>query len=295
MSREPTPAQLRYLVAAIDHGSWTEAAAAMGVSASAFSQGIGELERRLGGVQLFAKEGRRRVPTQSADAVARHARQVLATYDALDRWVLRHGAGDSGTIRAGMIDTAAVHHFGDTLVRFRTLHPDVDLHLTVKPSAELIDALHRGELDVAVAVAPEVADGLAVRPVVTEPLNVYAPAGVNLGKPDEWGPWVGFPEGSRTRRLIDTALRQRGADYDVVAESSQPAVLREMVRLGMGLTVLVPVDAEREPHALSPAFSEPIAERVLALVARADTRPTPALERFTAMLVSEATIDSSVS
>jgi len=289
--RLPSTAQLRYLVAAIDHGSWSEASDHLGVSASAFTQGIGELERRLGGIELFSKEGRRRVPTAQSATVVEHARKILDEYGALERWATLSLSGEVGTIRAGMIDTAAVHHFGDALVRFRTVHPELGLHLTVRPSAELFAELGRGELDVVIAVEPDDDVDLNLRPVVVEPLNIYAPPGQKPGSPDDWGPWVAFPEASRTRALISRALRGRGAEYDVIAESSQPTVLREMVRLGMGWTVLVPADAEREPHALRPAFATPLAERVLVLAQRTDRRPSAALERFVAMLVSEATID----
>jgi DNA-binding transcriptional LysR family regulator len=54
-------------------------------------------------------------------------------------------------------------------------------------------------------------------------------------------------------------------------------VLKEMVRLGMGWTVLSPVDAEIEPHALTKALDEPIATRTLTLARRADRVPNAAL------------------
>jgi hypothetical protein len=54
--------QLDYLVAVHDAPTWADAAAAVGVTPSALSQGLSELERRLG-VALFARDGRRRVPT----------------------------------------------------------------------------------------------------------------------------------------------------------------------------------------------------------------------------------------
>lgn len=286
----PSASQLRYLVAAVEYGSWTEAAASEGVSASAFVQGIAELESRLG-VALFDKEGRRRVPTADALPASQHARQVLTALGSLDRWAEQTRGGELGQIRAGMIDTAAVHHFGEALVRFRTLHPDLAVRLTVRPSAQLFELLDDGELDVVIAVAPNKLDGLASRPLVSEPLYVYAPPKTTIGVPTSWGPWVGFPADSRTRALVASALLRRGVDFTVVGESSQPAVLREMVRLGMGWTVLSAVDAEREPHALQRAIEEPVAERVLTLAHRLDRRPSPALERFIATLVSEATLE----
>ncbi len=283
----PSLTQLAYLIAALEHGSWTKASQAVGVSASAFGQGISELERRLG-VVLFTKEGRTRVPTAEAHNAAIYARSALGELESLDRWADQVRTGESGSIKAGMIDTAAVHHFGETLVRFRALHPKISVQLDVRPSAVLFDRLRAGELDVIVAVAPDDTDGLSLIKLVTEPLYVYAPPATKVGHPETWGPWVGFPSGSRTRALATQALRKRGADVSIVAESSQPAVLCEMVRLGMGWTVLSATDAEREPHQLKRATKTPIAKRVLTLAQREDRPATEALLRFVSMLVGGA-------
>ncbi len=59
-----------------------------------------------------------------------------------------------------------------------------------------------------------------------------------MAKPATWGPWVLFPEGSHTRHRIIERLRESGAPVRVVADSHQPDVLREMVGLGLGWTVL---------------------------------------------------------
>ena len=72
----PSSSQLEYLVAAIDHGGWTDAADSLGVSTSAFTQGMAALEKRLG-VLLFDKKGRQRVATADAHIAADHARRVL--------------------------------------------------------------------------------------------------------------------------------------------------------------------------------------------------------------------------
>ncbi len=292
-AQSPSPTQLGYLVAALDHGGWSDAASELDVSTSAFAQGIAELERRLG-IALFTKEGRNRVPTPEAHSAAAYARSVLGELEGLSRWAQEIRTGDVGQIRAGMIDTAAIHHFGETLVRFRSIHPGISVRLDVRPSGVLFDELRAGELDVVVAVAPEDTKGIELRPLVSEPLYVYAPPGATVGKPETWGPWVGFPEDSRTRALVTRELRRLGASVEIVAESSQPAVLCEMVRLGMGWTVLSAVDAEREPHFLQRALKRSVAERALTLARRQDRPPTEALIRFMSMLISEATASLSV-
>ena len=57
--------QLEYLVAVADEPTWAIAARRVGVSPSALSQGLAELERRLG-LTLFEAAGRRRVLRASA-------------------------------------------------------------------------------------------------------------------------------------------------------------------------------------------------------------------------------------
>jgi len=271
-----TTSQLEYLVAAVDETSWKAAAAQVGVSPSALSQGIGELERRLG-VRLFDKQGRRRVPTAEAEAAVMHATRILAEMRELSRWAEEARGGGTGQLSIGMIDTAAIHHFGDTLANFRREHPALKVRLLVQPSNILLEYLRAGEVDAVVCVDPDPDERFALEPLIGEPLHAYAPPDTRVGPPATWGPWVSFPEASRSRSLAARRLRSKGIPFEVVAESSQPAVLKEMVRLGMGWTVLAPVDAESQPHALTRASDEPIAERTLTLVRRADRVPNAAL------------------
>lgn len=271
-----TTSQLEYLVAACSSDTWKNAAAVVGVSGSALSQGIGELERRLG-VRLFDKQGRRRVATTAADDALPYAVRILGEMRELSRWAEQARGGGVGQLSIGMIDTAAIHHFGDTLVRFRRDHPDLTVRLLVQPSNTLLDYLRAGEVDAIVCVDPDAEDRFVLEPLIAEPLYVYAPIDAEVGPPSGWGPWVTFPAASRSRSLMARRLRDRGVSFDVVAESSQPAVLKEMVRLGMGWTVLAGVDAETAPHALERANSDPIGERTLTLVRRSDRVPNPSL------------------
>ncbi len=241
--------QLEYLVAAAREATFARAATTVGVSASALSQGLAELERRLG-LALFEPAGRTRVLTESGAEVVRYADRVLAETGELARWVEHRRTGRAGPLRVGLIDVAAVDHFSEALRTFRRERPEVELHLTVAPSGEVLDQLAQGRLDLAVCVAPEADPSLDVRPLLDEPLAVYAPPGVRAGAPATWGPWVTFPTGSRTRAAVAEALRARGATFDVVAESHQPEVLAEMVRLGVGWTVLPVIQAERGPDPL---------------------------------------------
>lgn len=267
-----TVTQLEYLDAVTRHGTWADAAASLGVSPSALSQGLAELERRVG-VPLFDRDGRRRVVRPVAAPVVDHARRTVARTRELVAWAERVRSGRLGQLRVGMIDAAAITHFPDALRSFRHDRPEVDLRLTVAPSAALLDRLDDGELDLVVCVRPpgDPAADRAVTHLLDEPLEVYAPGGVRNDDPAGWGPWVTFPHGSHSRALIARALAAVGASFEVVAESHQPEVLAEMVRLGMGWTVL---PAARH---LVAATDGPVTHRSLVAVRRTDTVAHPAV------------------
>lgn len=279
-----TVQQLDYLAAVADAPTWAEAAARLGVTPSALSQGLAELERRLG-IELFERVGRRRIIAEQSAPVLTYARNVLAQTSDLARWVERARSGSSGTLRVGMIDAAAIGHYPHVLRSFRIDRPDVDLTLRVAASADLLRSLEAGELDVAIVVGPEVrpADIDWVE-VLEEPLAVYAPPGVESDDPSTWGPWVSFNATSHTRQLIAAAVLDAGAPFDVVAESNQPDVLREMVRLGMGWTVLPVIQAESEPAPLVRARSAPLLTRRLVAARRAGSVAHPLADALVAQL-----------
>jgi DNA-binding transcriptional LysR family regulator len=276
--------QLEYLVAVDEAPTWAKAAEAVGVSPSALSQGLAELERRLG-VALFDRDARRRQIRPSAVPVLAHARQVLGLTADLARWADRLKRGVAGRVRVGMVDVAAVVHLPDRLQAFRAAHPEVELHLRIAPSAALLKLLTAGQLDLAVCVAPPRAHPeFTIQPLLTETLSVYGPPGRRLGPPATWGPWVLFPTGSHTRSLVASELRRLGAPMEVVAESHQPEVLREMVRIGAGFTVLPSAQAEAGHRRLDQGRA--IATRQLVIATRATAIRDPAVDLLVGQLDS---------
>lgn len=278
--------QLEYLVAATREPTFARAAAAVGVSPSALSQGLAELERRVG-VQLFETVGRGRVLAEDAEEVVRYGERVLAETGELARWVEERRSGRAGPLRVGMIDVAAVDHFSDALREFRSERPDLELRLTVAPSSELLDQLGRGALDLVVCVAGAQRPDLTFTPLREEPLAVYAPPGVRSGSPDTWGPWVTFPQGSLTRAVVADAVRAAGARFEVIAESHQAEVLAAMVRLGVGWTVLPVSQAERAADPLVRAGNKELTHRTLAAFRRTDRALAPAADALLERLIEE--------
>ena len=279
--------QLEYLVAVAEEPTWAAAAEQVGVSASALSQGLAELERRLG-VTLFDREGRRRPVRDGVAPAVAHARQVLALTGDLAQWSDRVRTGRSGRLRLGMIDAGAVVHYPEQLQMFRAEHSDVELLLRVSPSAQLLDLLVSGELDLVVCVDPtEPLPGIETEPLQSEDLAVYGPPGVRVEAPSTWGPWVLFPAGSHTRSIIVERLAQLGAPLDVVAESHQPEVLREMVHLNTGWTVLPTSQGEHGDRPLT--GGHPLTTRQLILATRRGSVHDPVVDELAESLRQAST------
>ena len=270
--------QLEYLVAVADAPTWKAAATRVGVSASALSQGLAELERRIG-VPLFESHGRRRVLRPTSEPVLDHARLVVSsTADVVD-WARRITGAASGRVRLGMIDVAAVIHFPGVLRAVPRGARRGRPHALGAPSRTLLVELERGALDLVVCVEPPAPiAGIDMIPLLSEPLVIYAPPGVEIGPPSTWGPWVLFPADSHTRGAVAAALAARGAPIEIAAESHQPDVLREMVLLGLGWTVLP--RSQGELGAADPIVGEQLLTRRLVLARRHSAVADPAVDEL---------------
>ena len=256
--------QLAYLQAVERWGTLTEAARRLQVSQPALSQSLSQLERRLG-VPLLERAGRRRRLTETGLEVARFASEMLGRAAELRDWIREREAGRTGTLRVGMIDAASLYVLPETIRDFRAGYPDVHLQLIVEPSGVLLERLARFELDIAFVVGPA-PEGYRSSEVLREPMYLYSPPGT-LEEPGR-GDWVLYPRGRQTRLLIDEGLALHGLWPRVTLESDNPAVLRQMVALGLGWSVLPPAIAEAGEPSLRAQRRELVAERTLLAVRR---------------------------
>lgn len=278
--------QLAYVVAIDRHRTWADAARSLGVTPSALSQGIAELERRLD-VPLYATEGRRRVALDHTADVVAYAERIVAEVDEMCQWLRQIAGGRIGRLRVGMIDIFAVHYGRQTVSQFRAEHPQLDISFAVAPTGTLLQQLERAELDVAICVDPEGGGNFDAEPLVRDELAVYAPPGTRRRLPPrQWGPWLLFPPGSRTRAAINRRLADVGAPLVVAMESHQPEVLREMAGLGFGWTVLPTAQAESGPHDLVRIGTEALLTRTISAVTRRGGGVHPAIRPLITALVT---------
>ncbi len=145
--------QLQYVLAAIEHGSFSAAAAALHLAQPSLSEQVRRLEAELG-VTLFQRVGRGLVLTEAGRALRPHAEAALA---AVDR--ARESVGAIRELRGGLASfgtfgTARTYLGADLVEDFRHSHPDVRVRLVGQNSSETADAVRDGELEAGLVVLP---------------------------------------------------------------------------------------------------------------------------------------------
>lgn len=145
-----TIAQLRALVATVDRGSFTVAAADLGVGQSAVSHAVAGLEREVGG-PVVARRGAA-VATPLGELLLGHARDVLASVDALEASV--RPATARGTVRLAAVPTVCQGLLPGLRSVWATRLPDVDVQVYEGDDDEMPEWLEAGTVDVAILVDP---------------------------------------------------------------------------------------------------------------------------------------------
>lgn len=153
-------AELKALVAVVDRASFARAAEHLGLSPSALSQTIRQLEERLG-VRLLNRTTRSVAPTAAGAQL--HARMAPLMRD-MDEAVAEASATagqTGGTLRINTLGMAARQAIAPRLARFHQAHPEVQLDIVVDDALSDIVA---GRFDAGIRVGGRVEkDMIAVR------------------------------------------------------------------------------------------------------------------------------------
>lgn len=289
--------QAAYVVAVVDHGTFTAAAASIPVSQPALSQAVASLERELG-ADLFHRIGRQVVLTPAGEAFVEPARRMLR-----DAEVARAAVSDVAGLTSGRLDVVAlptlvVEPLVDLVGRFRKLHPGVLVRITEPEDAEgIVARVRSGAAELGLGDATPDDRSLAVDQLGRQSLLAVLPPGTPLSADRDLPvtrlagfPLITTPRGTSSRRLLAAALRQADPDADprigVVTEHREAIV--PLVMAGAGAAVL-PEPIARAAATLG-AVVAPLApplERNVVLVRRAGPL-SPAAGAFRALALEHA-------
>lgn len=227
----------------VDRGGFVAASTHLHLSQSAVSHAVKALEQALGAPLLV--RGRRGGVTLTTAGVVALAEARLAL-TAVERMVagVAEAAGSarlSGTLRIGVVQSAAVHLLPGWLRRLRADHPDIAVTLHEGTDPEVTEWVLAGVVEVGVTSRTHAS--LVARAMRQDDFVVVVPEGHPLaGKSN-----VGLRElngqrmllsGGGCETLIQELLASAGSNPEIICLVRDNATLASMVAGGLGLTVM---------------------------------------------------------
>ncbi len=224
--------QLQTFVAIADTGSFTRAANEVHRTQSAVSMQMRRLEERIGKA-LFEKDGRTNRLTEDGEKLLAYARRMIRlnreTMAAFDDTSLE------GQIRIGTPDDYADRFLPEIMARFARSNPRVEMSVVCEPTANLVELLKRGQIDIAL-VTHSAGTGQS-ESGRGEPLLWVSSANHPIHEETILPLAVGRPT-CMWRRAACDALDASGRDYRILFTSWSATVVIAAVLSGLAVSVL---------------------------------------------------------
>jgi DNA-binding transcriptional LysR family regulator len=237
--------QLKYFVAVAEECHFTRAAKRLHIAQSGLSASISSLEHELG-APLFLRSTRQVELTPAGRVLLVEARRALSATDAAKDAVAAVQGLLRGSLAIGSLQCLHVVHLPAVLGRFLAEYPGLEIRLRQGGSAELIEQVRAGRLDVAFVSRPaRCPDDVVVGPLASEPLVLACAPGHPLASRERVGlaelrgeQFVDFLPDWGTRDLVDSALAAAGVDRHVSLEVTDVHSLLDMVTFGLGVALV---------------------------------------------------------
>jgi DNA-binding transcriptional LysR family regulator len=291
--------QLQYVLAAIEHGSFSAAAEALHLAQPSLSEQVRRLEAELG-VRLFQRVGRGLVLTEAGRALRPHAEAALAAVEEARRSVGAIRELRGGLAAFGTFGTARTYLGADLVEDFRRSHPDVRVRIVGQNSSETAEAIRAGELEAGLVVLPIDDRGLVVRPAMRDEVLYVSTDPERLKRPMTIARLATAPLilseaswGSEdpTRRQLSELAQREGVAIEPQIDVEDMEVALALAARGLGDTI-APRGMLRQlaPRRVGWApFAEPIYE-TFAFTWRRGAQLSPATREF--MTFAERRLDA---
>ncbi len=140
------PKHLELVVKIAETDQLQRAAEAVGVSQSAASRILHDLERDFG-TELFVRHPTGMDPTPAGEVFVQHARGALTELTTLSSELEHLKSGKIGTVRVGAVTGPAVGHLMPAVHAFQSTFPEVRISVDVGPSSVLFRGLQETRYD----------------------------------------------------------------------------------------------------------------------------------------------------
>ncbi|MCL6601325.1 MAG: LysR family transcriptional regulator [Paenibacillus sp.] len=233
--------QLQYFLAVARLEHVTEAARSLHVTQSSLSKTIQRLEEDLG-VPLFDRIGRKLRLNEFGSRFLRRAERALFELEQGKQELNDLSSPEHGTLELAVTTASTLPSI---LREFRKKRPNIQFHVQMLTTQEMVALLHRGKVDFCLSSPPVEGDDIECQIVFIDPILVAVPKGhrlaerssVSLTELRDEG-FVGVKRGYGTRDFVDSICKSVGFVPKYVYEGDEPARLITLVEAEIGIAFI---------------------------------------------------------
>lgn len=244
--------QLRAFYTLARTGSFTQTARELHLTQSGVSHSMKALERDTG-CRLLDRLGKKVVLTQAGEQLLHYATRILQEMETARESLSHLGKWGHGRLRLGASTTACQHIIPPVLREFKESFPDHAIHIEPGDTPELISLLLRHKIDLALSLEAEKEVQLDFQPLFTDelqfvvsPMHPWAQAGRVERSEVPRQNYIIYSKQSVTFRLIEDYFRREQIVLNTIIELGSMEATKELVKLGVGVSILAPWIARKE-------------------------------------------------
>jgi DNA-binding transcriptional LysR family regulator len=237
---------LKVFCAVAGSGSLVVAAGKLHLTPSAISHSLKSLETELG-CRLFDRVGKRMALNHAGEQLLAQIGGPLAALEAATDGIKRLGKWGQTRLRIGASQAACEHLLPGVIRELKKVHPSLELRVESGDTPQVIELLHRHQVDLALGLAPASVTGLAARSVFRDELMFAFGAGhpwataTSVSNDDIRGQqFIICQRSSLTASLVDDYFRRLDITPNVSMEVASTAAIVELVKANLGISILAP-------------------------------------------------------
>ncbi|SDV48803.1 DNA-binding transcriptional regulator, LysR family [Chitinasiproducens palmae] len=227
----------------------TKAASLIGGSQSGISRLLSELET-LTNLTLFDRQRGRLVPTREAMLLFEEVQRRYAGLDNLREFALQLAAPRAATVKLGTSFSYSLGFSGSVISRFRKLHEDSKVVLSLGASDLIRDRLLAGAVDLGIVAAGRDLSSFHCLCDMTQRAICAVPSGHRLARNKSIAlaellryPFIAYQDDDMIRWGLTQLIAQRSKDLDIAAVVRYGVNVCTMVSRGVGVGIVQAVAA----------------------------------------------------
>jgi len=244
--------QLRTFVTVARTGSFTRTAKEVFLTQSAVSHSMGALEKEVG-CRLLNRVGKKVSLTLAGEQLLPRAQNILRDMETARAALTKLGKWGETRLRLGATVSACQHLLPEILRQFKKVHPKCRVTLEPGDSPVLVEAVREQRIDLAFALLPQAEPRVEFLPLfadeltfIVDPPHPWAVGG-RVAQPEiPRQNYILYSRSSQTFRAVEAYFLAEDTVLNTVMEIGSIETIKELVKIGLGISVLAPWIAERE-------------------------------------------------